>query len=254
RAARAGVRTRRRSCSRGTETACSCTRRRAARPRIRTGISTSSPIRAWSSRSETSATTRSRRRSRARNATASSRRRPSAGRSSASIRRRRAGSSRSSRSPAPETGRSRLVTAPPRDAGTPHWPACSLKAASIRGIGNRSGGSDGQSRSAHHLQRASPYDDDAAAGGGGVMGRTLRTLAFLLAAVPIGALALGVLIAGWVAVAVLAITPLVVPALVAFRAAVGGVARLDGEIANGLLETSVRPPLRSAGSRGFWHA
>jgi signal transduction histidine kinase len=86
------------------------------------------------------------------------------------------------------------------------------------------------------------------------MGRTLRTLAFLLAAVPIGALALGVLIAGWVAVAVLAITPLVVPALVAFRAAVGGVARLDGEIANGLLETSVRPPLRSAGPGGFWHA
>ncbi len=86
------------------------------------------------------------------------------------------------------------------------------------------------------------------------MGRTLRTLAFLLAAVPVGALALGVLIAGWVAVSVLAITPLVVPALVAFRAAVGGVARLDGEIANGLLQTSVRPPLRSAGSRGFWHA
>ena len=35
-------------------------------------------------------------------------------------------------------------------------------------------------------------------------GRTLRTLVFLLAAVPVGALALGVLIAGWVAVSVLA--------------------------------------------------
>jgi len=87
-----------------------------------------------------------------------------------------------------------------------------------------------------------------------VTGRTLRTLAFVLAGVPVGALAFGVLVAGWVAVSVLAITPLVVPALVAFRAAVGGVARLDGEIANGLLETSVRPALRSAGPGGFWHA
>jgi signal transduction histidine kinase len=82
----------------------------------------------------------------------------------------------------------------------------------------------------------------------------LRTLVFLLAAVPVGALALGVLIAGWVTVAVLAITPLAVPALVAFRAAVGGVARLDAEIASRLLGTSVRPSLRSPGPRGFWRA
>jgi signal transduction histidine kinase len=82
----------------------------------------------------------------------------------------------------------------------------------------------------------------------------LRTLVFVLAAVPVGALTLGVLIAGWVTVSVLAITPLSVPALVAFRAAVGGIARLDGEIANGLLGTSVRPPVRSPGPRGFWRA
>jgi signal transduction histidine kinase len=84
------------------------------------------------------------------------------------------------------------------------------------------------------------------------MGRMLRTLAFLLAAAPLGALALGVLIAGWVAVSVLAITPLAVPALVAFRAAVGGISRLDAELANGLLGTAVRPPAASPGPRGFW--
>jgi signal transduction histidine kinase len=82
----------------------------------------------------------------------------------------------------------------------------------------------------------------------------LRTLVFLLAAVPVGALALAVLIAGWVVVPLLAITPLVVPALVGFRAGVGGIARLDGAIANGTLGTSVRSPLRSPGPRGFWRS
>src|SRR5262249_31551775 len=50
------------------------------------------------------------------------------------------------------------------------------------------------------------------------------------------------------------ITPLVIPALVAFRAAVGWTARLDGEIANGLLGTSVRTPVQSPGPRGFWRS
>ena len=85
-------------------------------------------------------------------------------------------------------------------------------------------------------------------------GRTIRTLLFLLAIVLVAPLALGVMIAGWVAVAVTAITPLVVPVLVGFRAAVGGIARLDAEIANGLLGTSARPPHRSPGPRGFWRA
>jgi signal transduction histidine kinase len=82
----------------------------------------------------------------------------------------------------------------------------------------------------------------------------VKRLLFLLAAVPVGALAFGALVAGWVAVAVLAVTPLAVPALVGLRAAIGGVARLDGEIANGLLGTRVRPPLRAPGPRGFWRA
>lgn len=82
----------------------------------------------------------------------------------------------------------------------------------------------------------------------------LRTLVFLLAAVLVAPLALAVLIAGWVVVPVFAITPLVVPALVGFRYAVGGLARMDGGIANGLLGTSVTPPLRSPGRRGFWRS
>ncbi|HET8752676.1 MAG TPA: sensor domain-containing protein [Gaiellaceae bacterium] len=85
------------------------------------------------------------------------------------------------------------------------------------------------------------------------MGR-VRTLLFMLAIVLVAPLVLGVLIAGWTTVSVLAITPLAVPALVGFRAAIGGIARLDGEIANGLLGTSVRPAVRSPGPRGFWRA
>ena len=84
--------------------------------------------------------------------------------------------------------------------------------------------------------------------------RTLRTLLFLLAGVPIGMLALAVLVAGWVVVPILAITPLVIPALVAFRWAVGGVAWLDGQVANRLLDTSVEPTLRSPGPSGFWRS
>ena len=87
----------------------------------------------------------------------------------------------------------------------------------------------------------------------GVIGK-LRTLAFLLAAVLIGPLALAVLIAGWVVVPVVAITPLLIPALVGFRYAVGGLARMDGGIADGLLGTSVTPPLQSPGPRGFWRS
>src|SRR4051794_8187276 len=82
----------------------------------------------------------------------------------------------------------------------------------------------------------------------------LATLLFLAAAVPVGALALGVLIAGWVVVGVLAITPLVVPALVAFRAVVGATARLDALLANALLETSVEPALASVGPSGYWRS
>jgi len=83
--------------------------------------------------------------------------------------------------------------------------------------------------------------------------RAARTLLFLLAAVPVGALALALLIAGWVAVPLFAITPLVVPALVVFRVSVGGLARLDAELARELVGSSAQPPVFSRGPSGFWH-
>jgi hypothetical protein len=87
---------------------------------------------------------------------------------------------------------------------------------------------------------------------GSLAGRTIRTLLFLFAAVPVGAVALAVLIAGWTVVAVLAITPLVVPALMGLRAAIGGLARFDAGLANALLGTATRPDVTSPGPTGFW--
>jgi signal transduction histidine kinase len=83
--------------------------------------------------------------------------------------------------------------------------------------------------------------------------RTLKTLLFLLAVIPLGGIGMGALIAGWVLVGTVAITPLAVPALVALRAAVGGVARLDATLANRLLGTSVQPAATSPGPKGFWN-
>ncbi|MFL5929273.1 MAG: sensor domain-containing protein [Gaiellaceae bacterium] len=85
-------------------------------------------------------------------------------------------------------------------------------------------------------------------------GRTIRTLLFLLATLPLAALGFGVLLAGWIVIPILAITPLVIPALVGFRAGVGGVARLDAGAADALLDAAALPRLRSAGAPGFWRS
>ena len=79
----------------------------------------------------------------------------------------------------------------------------------------------------------------------------LRTLLFLATAIPLGALGASVLLAGWLVVLLLAVTPLVVPALVGFRAAVGGLAWVESRLANVLLGTSVEPELTSH-ARGYW--
>ena len=80
--------------------------------------------------------------------------------------------------------------------------------------------------------------------------RRLRVLLYLLTGLPLGVADAAVLLAGWIVVACLAITPLVVPALLAFRAATGGLAWLEARLANALLGTDVEPPLRSP-CRGF---
>src|SRR5438045_7143633 len=80
-----------------------------------------------------------------------------------------------------------------------------------------------------------------------------RTLLYLVTAIPLGAVGLAVLIAGWVLAACLAITPLVVPVLVGFRSAVGGLARVEAALADSLLGTAIgRPATVSPGPPGFW--
>ena len=81
--------------------------------------------------------------------------------------------------------------------------------------------------------------------------QTYRNLLFLVAGIPIAAVVLGLVIAGWTSIAVLAITPLVVPVLLGYRGAVGLVARGDASLARSLLGTTAGPPVSSAG-RGFW--
>src|SRR6188472_84560 len=71
--------------------------------------------------------------------------------------------------------------------------------------------------------------------------QTHRTLLFLLTALPVGAVALALLIAGWTICLVLAITPLVVPALIGFRAAVGLLARAEAGLARSLLGSERLP-------------
>jgi hypothetical protein len=81
--------------------------------------------------------------------------------------------------------------------------------------------------------------------------QTYRDLLFLAAAMPVAALALGFMVAGWTSIAVLAITPLVVPVLLGYRGAVGLLARTDAKLARSLLGADTVPPAASAGS-GFW--
>jgi hypothetical protein len=82
--------------------------------------------------------------------------------------------------------------------------------------------------------------------------RTYRDLLFVAAAIPVAALVLAVVVAGSTAVAVLAITPLVVPALIGYRGAVGLLARMDARLAGSLLDVTAAPPQISSGGRGFW--
>ena len=88
----------------------------------------------------------------------------------------------------------------------------------------------------------------------------LKVLVYLIAGIPLGIAGAAVLLCGWIVVALLAITPLVVPALVGFRAAAGGFAWLEAKLANALLGTDLEPPTlspRPAGSgaaRRAWPA
>jgi signal transduction histidine kinase len=81
--------------------------------------------------------------------------------------------------------------------------------------------------------------------------QTYRSLLFVAAGIPVAAVALGVIIAGWSSIVVLAITPLVVPVLLGYRGAVGLLARADAALARSLLGVYTGPTTASSG-RGFW--
>ena len=81
--------------------------------------------------------------------------------------------------------------------------------------------------------------------------RTGRELAFLLSPLALAAVWLAALILVWTVTASVAITPLVVPALIGVAATVFGAAGAEAWLSRGLLGTSVRLPRWRSGS-GFW--
>jgi signal transduction histidine kinase len=82
--------------------------------------------------------------------------------------------------------------------------------------------------------------------------RNGRTLLYLVTALVLGVVGGALLLAGWIVVGVVSITPLVVPALVAYRVAVGGLARVEAAVADALLRTDLHPRAGSPGPGGFW--
>jgi signal transduction histidine kinase len=85
----------------------------------------------------------------------------------------------------------------------------------------------------------------------GGMKTSLRSLAYLASALVTGALGFGLLLAGWLAVGLLALTPLSAPALVAFRWGIGALAVVEARLAR-LLGVDVGPQPWASGGTGYW--
>jgi signal transduction histidine kinase len=82
---------------------------------------------------------------------------------------------------------------------------------------------------------------------------TYRSLLFLSSALVTGTLAFGVLLAGWLlAAGAVFVTPLVIPVLIGFRAAVGSLARVEAMLARDLLGADTRAGRYASGGDGFW--
>jgi signal transduction histidine kinase len=82
---------------------------------------------------------------------------------------------------------------------------------------------------------------------------TYRSLLFLGSALVTGSVAFGLLLTGWLlAAGTVFLTPLVVPVLVGFRAAVGALARGESWLARDLLGADARGGKVNAGGKGFW--
>ncbi|MGZ4410902.1 MAG: sensor domain-containing protein, partial [Gaiellaceae bacterium] len=82
--------------------------------------------------------------------------------------------------------------------------------------------------------------------------RSYRGLIFLLTAILLAPVWFGLLLAGWLAVGLLAVTPLVVPVLAAFRALTWLAARLEALLARELLGLETQVPQPSFGTKGYW--
>jgi signal transduction histidine kinase len=83
------------------------------------------------------------------------------------------------------------------------------------------------------------------------MRRTFNEFLFLLTGAASAAVWFALLLAGWLTVALLCITPLVVPVLIAFRWATRGVALGEAGVARSLLGAGVRVPLPLPAERGY---
>jgi signal transduction histidine kinase len=82
--------------------------------------------------------------------------------------------------------------------------------------------------------------------------RSYRGLVFLLTAILLAPAWFGLLLGGWLAVGLLAVTPLVVPALAALRALTWLSARLEALLARELLGVEAEVPQPSFGVTGYW--
>jgi signal transduction histidine kinase len=80
---------------------------------------------------------------------------------------------------------------------------------------------------------------------------TYRSLLFLLTQLVLGIVALVLIPLGWCLSVCFAITPLIVPLLIGFRATVGGLAQAHAWLAGELLGVKRSPPVLANGS-GFW--
>jgi signal transduction histidine kinase len=85
-----------------------------------------------------------------------------------------------------------------------------------------------------------------------VQRRTYRELGYLLAGGVFSAVWFGLLLAGWIVVGVSGITPLFVPAFVAFRALCRMAVRVEAETLRGLLGDEVHIAWRAPLRGGFW--
>jgi len=85
----------------------------------------------------------------------------------------------------------------------------------------------------------------------GVMKNAIRSLAYLASALVTGPLGFALLLAGWLSVGLLALTPLSAPALLAFRFGVGALAGLEARLAR-LVGVDVGPQRRTSGGAGYW--